>query len=187
MELYTRKSPDFSLCGLNCALCPNFHLHTEGKFQCPGCGGENFFEKHPSCAIITCSKKHNNIDFCFNCEEYPCERYLKPSEKDSFITYKNREINIKSFKENSRKYLDELSRKKNILAELLEHYNNGRMKNYFCIAVNLIPIFELEKIMEKIRNMDCDKNIEEKGNPNVIRNIFDETANTLKIEIKLRK
>jgi hypothetical protein len=76
MEIYIRKNPDFSLCGLNCALCPNFYIHTDGKFKYPGCGGEFFFEKHPSCAIITCSKKHNNIDFCFNCEEYPYKRYF---------------------------------------------------------------------------------------------------------------
>jgi hypothetical protein len=187
MKMYTRKNPDFSLCGLNCALCPNFHIHTDGKFKCPGCGGENFFEKHPSCAIITCSKKHNDIDFCFNCEEYPCKRYLEPSEKDSFITYKNREINIKSAAEDLNRYLDELGKKKSILCELLGNYNDGRMKNYYCIAVNLIPVLELKKIMENIRNMDCDKNIEKKRRTKIVRNIFDEVTNKLKIEIKLRK
>ncbi|MDR0637490.1 MAG: DUF3795 domain-containing protein [Spirochaetaceae bacterium] len=62
-----------------------------------------FFEKHPSCAIINCSKNRENVEFCFNCNEYPCERYLEPSEKDSFITYKNRKINIKSTKEDLNK------------------------------------------------------------------------------------
>ncbi|MDR0708034.1 MAG: DUF3795 domain-containing protein [Treponema sp.] len=112
MEIYTRANPDFSLCGLNCALCPNIHIHTNGKFKCPGCGGENFFEKRPSCAIITCGKKHKNIEFCFNCDGYPCKRYLEPNEKDSFITYKNREENIKSASEDLNKHLDELQRKK---------------------------------------------------------------------------
>jgi hypothetical protein len=40
-----------------------------------------FFEKYPSCAVITCSKKHKNIEFCFNCDEYPCKRYLEQNEK----------------------------------------------------------------------------------------------------------
>jgi hypothetical protein len=44
MEIYTRVNPDFSLCGLNCGLCPNFHIHTNRKFKCPGCGGENFLK-----------------------------------------------------------------------------------------------------------------------------------------------
>jgi hypothetical protein len=123
MEAYIRKNSDFSLCGLNCALCPNFHIHTDGKFKCPGCGGEKFFENHPSCAIITCSRKHSNIEFCFECNEYPCKRYLEPSEKDSFITYKNREKNIKSATEDLSKYLDELEKKKNILCELLKNCN----------------------------------------------------------------
>jgi hypothetical protein len=187
MEIYTRTNPDFSLCGLNCALCPNFHIHTNGKFKCPGCGGEKFFEKHPSCAIITCSKKHKNIDFCFNCDEYPCKRYLEPSERDSFITYKNREKNIKLASKNLNKYLDELQKKKNILSELLKNYNDGRMKNYYCIAVNLLPIIELEKIMTKIREIGRNENIEEKEKSKMAKDIFTELANKLKLEIKLRK
>jgi hypothetical protein len=187
MKIYTRTNPDFSLCGLNCALCPNFHIHTNGKFKCPGCGGEKFFEKHPSCAIITCSKKHKNVEFCFNCDEYPCKRYLKPNEKDSFITYKDREKNIKSASKDLKKYLDELQMKKNILSELLKNYNDGRMKNYYCIAVNLLPIMELEKIIHKIREIGKDGNIEEKEKAKMVRDIFTELANKLKIEIKLRK
>jgi hypothetical protein len=35
MEEYIRKNHDFSLCGLNCALCPNFHIHTNGKVRYP--------------------------------------------------------------------------------------------------------------------------------------------------------
>ena len=187
MEIYTRKTPDFSLCGLNCALCPNYYLHTNGKFKCPGCGGENFFEKHPSCAVITCGKRHKNIEFCFNCDEYPCKRYLEPSEKDSFITYKNRERNIKLASEDLNKYLNELEKRKNILCELLKNYNDGRMKNYYCVAVNLIPMVELEKIMENIRNMEINKNIEEKEKTEIVKIIFNKVADKLKIEIKLRK
>ena len=187
MEKYTRMSPDFSLCGLNCALCPNFHIHTTGKFKCPGCGGEDFFEKHPSCAIITCSKKHKNIEFCFNCDEYPCKRYLEPTEKDSFITYKNREKNIKSASEDLNKYLDELQKKKIILGELLKNYNDGRMKNYYCIAVNLLPLMELEEIMKKVRKTGRGENIDEKEKSKTVKEIFTESANKLKIEIRLRK
>ena len=187
MEAYKRKNPEFSLCGLNCALCPNFHIHTDGKFKCPGCGGENFYKKHPSCAIITCSKKHKNVEFCFNCDEYPCKRYLEPSEKDSFITYKNREKNIKSAIKNLNKYLDEIEKKKRILCELLKNYNDGRMKNYYCIAVNLIPINELDKIMENIIKNEDDKIIEKKEKAKMAKDIFTQVANELKIEIKLRK
>jgi hypothetical protein len=185
--MYTRVNPDFSLCGLNCALCPNFHIHTNGKFKCPGCGGEVFFENHPSCAIITCSKKHKNIDFCFNCDEYPCKRYLELNEKDSFITYKNREENIKSASEDLNKYLHELQKKKIILSELLKNYNDGRMKNYYCIAVNLLPLKELEEIMKKVREIGRGENIEEKEKTKMVKDIFTEVADKLKIEIKLRK
>jgi hypothetical protein len=55
------------------------------------------------------------------------------------------------------------------------------MKNYYCIAVNLLPIMELEKTMNKIR--EAEKNIEEKEKPKMVKDIFTELTNKLKIEI----
>ncbi|PKM62292.1 MAG: hypothetical protein CVU97_06085, partial [Firmicutes bacterium HGW-Firmicutes-21] len=87
MKEYIRNYPLFSLCGLNCGLCPRFQ--SVGESRCPGCGGRDFHLKHPSCVVITCSKKHNNIEYCFLCERFPCQKYKFPSGKDSFITYQN--------------------------------------------------------------------------------------------------
>ncbi|HCP15088.1 MAG TPA: hypothetical protein DIT32_04865, partial [Peptococcaceae bacterium] len=62
MKEYVRAYPLFSLCGLNCGLCPRYH--TEGESRCPGCGGPAFHLKHPSCAVITCSRKHGGVEHC---------------------------------------------------------------------------------------------------------------------------
>ena len=185
MKVYKRQNPHFSLCGLNCVLCPRFH--TDGNSKCPGCGGDNFYEKHPSCPIISCSLKHNNIEFCFDCNEFPCKRYIEPSTKDSFITYKKRQENIQSAKNGLKKYLNELEDKKNILIGLLENYNDGRMKNFYCIAVNLFPLIELKQIIRHIHSISHDKNMEKKKLANISKNIFTEKADELGIEIELRK
>jgi hypothetical protein len=55
--------------------------------------------------------------------------------------------------------MDELQKKKIVLGELLRNYNDGRMKNYYCIAVNLLPMMELEKIMKKARKIVRGENI----------------------------
>jgi fructose-bisphosphate aldolase class 1 len=80
-----------------------------------------------------------------------------------------------------------LGKKKNILCELLKKYNDGRMKNYYCIAVNLIPLVELEEIMKAIKDQKNDKSIEKKEKVKDIKKLFDEMANNLKLEIRLRK
>jgi len=55
MEYKIRSYPQFSACGLNCGLCPRYH--TSGITRCPGCAGENFLMKHPSCGVLSCSQR----------------------------------------------------------------------------------------------------------------------------------
>ena len=52
MKGFNRKNQLFSLCGLNCGLCPMFL----NKY-CPGCGGG---EGNQSCKIARCSMEHGD-------------------------------------------------------------------------------------------------------------------------------
>lgn len=56
-----------------------------GSEGCPGCGGKG----HHMCAIRKCAAEHGGVEYCFQCSEYPCERYETESEYDSFISYRN--------------------------------------------------------------------------------------------------
>lgn len=174
MEEYKRKSAIFSLCGLNCCLCPRFHM--DGASACPGCGGDDFSAKHPSCAVITCSKKHGFVEYCFACASYPCPRYQKPSETDSFISYKNVLPDQKAAKDNLGEYLKELTEKQEILRELISNYNDGRSKGFYCLAVNLLPLSALGEIMDEIR-----------ADVGRTRKLIKEKADSLNIELLLRK
>ena len=67
MKNFQRNNLLFSLCGLNCSLCPmNLNQY------CPGCGGG---EGNQSCSIAKCSIQHGNVEYCFQCENYPCKKY----------------------------------------------------------------------------------------------------------------
>ncbi len=63
MKGFKRKNQFLSLCGLNCGLCP-MRL---GK-HCGGCGNGN-----QSCAIARCSLEQGDVEYCYECKEYPCE------------------------------------------------------------------------------------------------------------------
>ena len=84
MKGFERENKLFSLCGLNCGLCPMFI----GKY-CGGCGHGN-----QSCVIAKCSLKHGEIEYCFECENYPCEKYQCIDEYDSFITHKRQKTDL---------------------------------------------------------------------------------------------
>jgi hypothetical protein len=186
MKEYRREYPLFSLCGLNCGLCPRYQ--SKGKSRCPGCGGKDFCFKHPACSVIACNKRHDNVEYCFQCKSYPCEKYKNPSKVDSFVSY----VNVKhDFEKCSSlgidEYKRELNKKVNILELLLEKYNNGRLKNFYCIAVNFLELNDLEVVMKFISE-ELEKNdmsIDEKIQ--IIVSALKRKAQENNIDLKLRK
>ena len=140
MKGFTRTETRFSLCGLNCALCS---MHLGG--YCPGCGGG---AGNQSCAIARCSLEHGGLSFCWQCPEYPCPRYEGFDDGDSFVPHRSRQQDIARARElGLEAYLAQLEEKREILEELLAHYNDGRRKTLFHTAVYLLPLEELRNVM----------------------------------------
>lgn len=155
-----------------------------GTSRCPGCGGKDFFLKHPSCGVITCSRKNGYIEYCFECRHYPCQKYSSPGEKDSFITYRKVPTDMAKAKSNLAEYLSALKEKEALLAYLLENYDNGRMKSYYCLAVNLLEAEDIKDILNDIRQRD------EGDREDTIKEIkrkLEEKAKERTVEIRLRK
>ena len=65
---FTRDNLLFSLCGLNCSLWPMFVKKT-----CSGCIKGSMC--YNLCNIVPCSLEHGAVDYCFECEDYPCDKY----------------------------------------------------------------------------------------------------------------
>ena len=86
MKGFSRTEPLFSLCGLQCALCP---MHLDG--HCPGCGGG---AGNQSCAIARCSLEQGGVAFCTQCARYPCERYDGFDACDSFVPHQTRQRDL---------------------------------------------------------------------------------------------
>lgn len=186
MNEYSRKYPLFSLCGLNCGLCPRYQ--TDGSSKCPGCGGPDFHLRHPACAVMTCNKKHDHVEYCFQCSSYPCKRYSETSIRDSFISYKNVLSDFgKASQFGIRTYQVELNKKIKILEFLIKNYNDGRRKSFYCIAVNLIRLSALEQVMETIDREIKEQDLDLKGKIILVVELFESTAKKENIELRLRK
>ncbi len=181
----TRKEPFFALCGLNCCLCPRFN--TDGKSKCPGCGGPDFPEKHPTCPVMTCNKKHDAVEFCFQCCDYPCGRYRNPPVGDSFISYKNVAMNLDKAKRNMTEYLEELSLRKKCLDTLLNNFNDGRKKSFYCLAANDLPPEALTEIMAEIESLEKADGMTLKERSRTAAEIISAKAAAWEITLELRR
>ena len=183
MEYKTRSYPLFAACGLNCGLCPRYH--TVGQSRCPGCAGEGFSEVHPPCGILSCCQR-KGLEYCFECGEYPCKKYDGADREDSFITHRNQLRDMDKAKQiGMEAYAAELDRKVQILEELLENYNDGRRKNFFCLAVNLLDLADAISVMAQVGGeVDPAAPLKEKAVAAV--RLFQQAADEKGISLKLR-
>lgn len=186
MAEYKREYPQFALCGLSCGLCPRYH--TDGPSACPGCGGAQFLKKHPPCGIISCSAKHGGVEYCYLCEQYPCKRYEKTGEYDSFITYRTVLSDFERIKEQGlAPFQQELDEKIAILDYLLEHLNDGRKKTFYCTAVNLLSIEELREVLPVIKQEILPKDAPLKEKAADTKALLEQKAEKRNISLALRK
>ena len=80
MSNVTSKTNLIAPCGMNCSICI---AYLREKNKCPGC--RLFYKSEPvtraRCKIKNCQTfKRSKSKFCFECEEYPCNR-LKHLDK----------------------------------------------------------------------------------------------------------
>ncbi len=180
MKDFLRKDLSFSLCGLNCGLCP-MRL---GNY-CPGCGGG---DGNQSCAIAKCSLQHDKVEYCFLCPIFPCQRYESAEEYDSFITHQRQLRDIKRAQEiGMEAYHNEQIRKSEILQQLLSDYNDGRRKTFYCVAINLISLQDIERIINQVTNNTSLNQLTIKEKADYVVSLFQKIAIQEGLVLKLHK
>ena len=148
-------------------------MHLSG--HCGGCGFGN-----QSCPIARCSLEHGSPEYCFQCSEYPCEKYANIDELDSFITHRNQKADLEKMQRIGKEaYNAEQVEKRQILDRLLAEYNDGRKKTLFCLAVNLLPLEDLQTVFE-----DGDMELPVKERSKLMEKRLKERSS---VELKLRK
>lgn len=154
---FQRTDSLFSLCGLNCGLCP---MYIRG--DCGGCFTDS--PCYPSCPIAPCSVRHGNVEYCFQCGEYPCKRYDRINLHDSLISHRNQKKDLLKAKEMGiDAYLDEQRKKQRILHRLLDDYDDGRRDVFFCLAVNMLEVPDLQETLKDADLKTAGMSLEEKS------------------------
>ena len=180
MRDFHRNNLLFSLCGLNCGLC---QMKLGG--YCPGCGGG---DGNQSCQIAKCSMQHNGVEYCFLCAEYPCEKYQSTEEYDSFITHQRQLKDIERAQAMGiEAYTNEQVRKVQILQTLLAHYNDGRRKTFYSLAVNLLPLADIENIIRQFNQDISLDSLPLKEKTEHLTSLFTTCPEGQHVVLKLRK
>lgn len=154
---FKRSDSLFSLCGLNCGLCP---MYIRG-----GCGG-CFTDSpcYPTCPIAPCSVKHGNVEYCFQCTEYPCKRYDGIDLHDSLISHRNQKTDLAKAKEiGIDAYIEEQRVKKELLDGLLNGYDDGRKDVFYCLAANMLDVEDLRAVIEQADKQTAGMDIGDKA------------------------
>jgi hypothetical protein len=155
--------------------------------HCPGCGGG---VGNQSCAIAKCSMQQDKVEYCFLCPEYPCRRYkgIDIEEYDSFITHQRQLRDIeRAQKIGIKAYIEEQAQKAGILQTLLSNYNDGRRKSFYCVAINLLPLQDIEAVMKQIVENTSFNNLTVKEKAEKAASLFQDIAVRQGLVLKLRK
>lgn len=181
------KYPEIGICGLSCRLCPGYHI--EGVSKCGGCKTKSRIGV--GCPFITCALKKRGNEFCWDCKENEtCEKWKNHREigkkVDTFKCYKKLEDNIAFIQKNGVAEFEKVQKiREQLLRELLQEFNEGRSKSYYCTVATLFEIEELKDALTKARKLS--NSLEIKGKSKVIHSILDEIAKQKNYCLKLRK
>ncbi len=181
------KYPEIGICGLSCRLCPRYH--TEAKSKCEGCKSE--FRMGAGCPFITCAVKKKGIEFCSDCEENQiCEKWKKHREfgklHDTFKCYQKLEDNISFIWKHGASEFEKVQKiREKLLKEMLQDFNEGRSKNYYCIAVTIFEVEELKEALTKAKKDSIGLEIKDKSK--IFHSILDEIVKRKNYCLKLRK
>lgn len=132
--------------------------------------------------------ERGGIEYCFQCSEYPCEKYEHIDDFDSFITHQHRKADLeKAQLIGIKAYNAEQTEKKMILDKLLADYNDGRKKTLYCAAVNLLDLEDLRKAFRQIESSSDVEMQSLKERSAYAAGLLQEIAFRKNISLKLRK
>lgn len=151
--------------------------------SCGGCfSGSPCFT---TCPIAPCSVRHSNVQYCFECSEYPCKRYDGIDKHDSLISHRNQKKDLAKAREMGiEAYLEEQRSKRAVLDRLLDDYDEGDSMVFFCLAVNMLPLGELRTILGEADNNCGNMTLKEKSA--YIEGKMRDCGSRLGIELELR-
>jgi len=197
-EKPVKTYPTLGCCGLDCGLCPRYY--TVGASRCPGCCGTDFFNKHPSCGLITCCVKKHGLEVCAQCDEFPCPKFKDSGEyqaldtasyASSYPPYSRVIPNMDFIREYGLEaFMEQQLRRIRLLERMIAGYDDGRSRSFYCRAGALLPLESLETALgeagQKVKALSAVTD-DVKTRAKTLRNVLNGLAAGEGIELKPRR
>jgi hypothetical protein len=195
IEKPVKKFPTIGCCGLDCGLCPRYY--TVGPSRCPGCCGPDFFNKRPSCSFITCCVKKKGLETCAECSDFPCSKFKSDEEyqqmelSSSYPPDKKILSNLNFIKEKGiKEFIEQQQRRIRLLEMMIENFDDGRSRSFFCKAAALLDLTSLQnsinKATQEIKTGKIEQN-DVKLKAKIFKAILSEIASKEGIELTSKK
>jgi len=143
------------------------------------------------CPFITCAIRGKGVEFCWDCDEHStCDKWEKHREhgttQDSFKCYQTLEHDIKLVLDHGlNEFVHDQQHREQILKQMLEQFNEGRSKIYYCVAVTVMSKNEIEQAFEEAKQKSAGLDIKAKAK--LLHAILDDIAQKRGYLLKLRK
>ena len=179
--------PEIGICGLACRLCPAYQRESESR--CDGCKTES--RMNAGCSLVTCALKRKGVEFCWVCgESDSCARWKRHRDfgrqHDSFKCYQTLDDDILFIRRNGVDEFDALVRQREqVLKAMLNEFNEGRSKGYYCIAATVLELDELEDALAEARKRSAGLGLKEKSGG--LHSLLEAAAVAKNRTLKLRK
>lgn len=143
------------------------------------------------CPFITCAVKKKGVEFCWDCgENETCQKWKKHrgagKKNDSFKCYQKLEVDIASIQKNGVTEFEKSQKiREQLLQGMLQQFNEGRSKSYFCIAATVLEIAELKEALDKATKGSEGLALKERSG--LLHSMLDDIAARKHYNLKLRK
>ncbi len=185
--------PTIGVCGLDCGLCPRYY--TVRNSRCPGCGGPGFLDKHPSCSFITCCVKKRGLEACGQCPEVPCPKFrseeeYRPTESSSYPPARKMLSNLRFIEEKGiKKFIRGQRKRIGLLETMIDRYDDGRSRSFFCQAAALLDPEALEHCLDRAKKATAGGRgtSDTRSRAKILRGILEEAALDERIELTRKR
>jgi hypothetical protein len=138
--------------------------------------------------------KKKNLEVCAECNDFPCQKFdswFGNEAYDSFVTHKKTEPNLYFIKKHGvEKFIEQQKERIKFLKDMLEGFNEGRSRSFYCIAAALLSVDDVKKSIDsakkEVKTLDI-KNDDVKSKAKILRKIIQDVADKKGIDLKLRK
>jgi hypothetical protein len=139
---------------------------------------------------LHCAVKRG-VEFCGICRENKkCEKWKRHREigkkYDSFKCYQKLGDDIAFIRKHGLPGFRKSQKvREKLLWKMLNGFNEGRSKSYYCLASTILEVDEMEKALKEAKNKSKGLDIKEKAK--LLRSIIDEIAKKRNYYLKLRQ